>query len=189
MNMARWVRGETISSLELPDFARDVITDEVDLRYSIAQIEELARRCEPGDVVKLAPAGSQELVTLMNAKRRDAQIEQLYWGVSPVALWGVVDRVRTTLTAMTAEIRAEIPDGAVVISPAVADNALSVAVTGKRNKVTVTAPQGASQIASTPEEPRKWWRTAGAVIAGVVGLLVAVAGGLFALMQAQGWQF
>jgi AbiTii len=188
MNRARWVRGETISSLELPDFARDVITDQVNLRYGIAQIEELARRCKPGDVVKLAPPGAQELVTLMNAKRQDAQIERLYWGVSPVVLWGVVDRVRTTLTAMTAEIRAEMFDSGGVISPAVADNALSVAVTGKRNKVTVTAPQG-DQIASTADEPRKWWRTAGAVIAGVVGLLVAMAGGLFALMQAQGWRF
>jgi hypothetical protein len=189
MNMARWVRGETISSLELPDFARDVITDEVNLRYPIAQVEELARRCEPGDVVKLAPPGAMDLVTLMNAKRRDAQIERLYWGVSPVVLWGLVDRVRTTLTAMTAEIRAELPESGGVISPAMADNALSVAVTGKRNKVTVTAPQGANQISSAPEEPRRWWRTAGAVIAGVVGLLVAMAGGLFALMQAQGWQF
>jgi hypothetical protein len=41
------VRGETISSLELPDFARDVVTDEVSLRGGIGEIEELARRCEP----------------------------------------------------------------------------------------------------------------------------------------------
>ena len=190
MNRRHLVRGETISSLELPDFARDVVTDEVSLRGGIGEIEELARRCEPGEVVKLRPPGSQELVTLMNAKRPGiAQIDRLYWGVSPVVLWGVADRVRTTLTAMTAEIRAEMPDSGGVISPAVADNAFSVAVTGKRNKVNVTAPQGANQMTSTPEEPRKWWRTAGAVIAAVVGLLVAMAGGLFALMQAQGWQF
>jgi AbiTii len=69
MNMAHWVRGETMSSLDLPDFARDVITDEVNVRFPIPQVEELARRCEPGDVVKLAPPGSQDLVALMNAKR------------------------------------------------------------------------------------------------------------------------
>jgi hypothetical protein len=61
-NMRGWVRGETISPLELPDFARDVITDEIKLGYGIAQIEELARRCEPGETVKLAPPGSQDLV-------------------------------------------------------------------------------------------------------------------------------
>jgi hypothetical protein len=42
MNRRHLVRGETISSLELPDFARDVVTDEVSLRGGIGEIEELA---------------------------------------------------------------------------------------------------------------------------------------------------
>jgi hypothetical protein len=166
-----------------------VITDEVNVRFPIAQVEELARRCEPGDVVKLAPPGSQDLVALMNAKRRNAQIDRLYWGVSPVALEGVVGQVRTTLTAMAAEIRATMQDNSEAVPAPVAGNALHFAVTGERNKITFTAPQGANEVAPTEEEPRPWWRTAGAVIAGVIGLLVAMAGELFALMQAQGWQF
>jgi hypothetical protein len=80
-NMRGWVRGETISPLELPDFARDVITDEIKLGYGIAQIEELARRCKPGETVKLAPPGSQDLVALMNAKRQgNGQIDRLWGG-------------------------------------------------------------------------------------------------------------
>jgi hypothetical protein len=189
MNRRHLVRGETISSLELPDFARDVMTDEVKLPHGIAQVEELARRCEPGDVVKLAPPGSQDLVTLMNAKRPGiAQIERLYWGVSPVVLWGVVDQVRTTLTAMTAEIRAELPDNGGVISPAVADNALSVAVTGKRNKVTVTAPQGesAATVDNPPEEGIPLWVK---VVGGIVTGLIAVIGVVLGYMEVQGLHF
>jgi hypothetical protein len=187
MNMARWVRGETISSLELPDFARDVITDEVTLRYGIAQIEELARRCEPGDVVKLAPPGSQELVTLMNAKRPGAQLERLYWGVSPVVLWGVADQVRTRLTAMIAEIRATMPQGMEIPSPEVANHAYQVAVEGsKRTTINFTAATGGSAVtASAEKESRHWVRIAAAVVVG----LLTIAGVVFALMQAQGWQF
>lgn len=81
------------------------------------------------------------------------------------------------------------PDDAEGVPAAVATNSLHFAVTGERNTVTVTAPQESNEIAATPDESRPWWRTAGAVIAGVVGLLVAMVGGLFALMQAQGWQF
>jgi anti-sigma-K factor RskA len=76
-----------------------------------------------------------------------------------------------------------------LFTPAVATNSLQLAVTGKGNKINVAAAQGSNEIAATPDESRPWWRTAGAVIAAVVGLLVAMAGGLFALMQAQGWQF
>jgi hypothetical protein len=166
------------------------MTNEVDLRFGISEIEQLARRCEPGKVVQLAPPAAADLVALINTRdRANRHLERLYWGVSPVALDGVVDQVRTTLTAMTAEIRATMPDNSEVVTAPVAGNALRFAVTGERNKITLTAPQGANEVATTAEERRRWWRTAGAVIAGVIGLLVAMAGGLFALMQAQGWQF
>jgi hypothetical protein len=175
-NMRGWVRGETISPLELPEIARGKVGYQIDLRNGIAEIEQLARQSEQGEVVKLGPPGSQELVAMMNAKRHgNGLVDLLYWDVSTVVLGGVIDQVRTTLTAMTAEIRATTPDKG-EIPPAVATNSLHFAVTGERSNITFAAPQ-------------PWWRTAGAVIAGIVGLLVAMAGGLFALMQAQGWRF
>lgn len=44
-----------ISPMDLPDFARDVITNDVNLHQSVDQIEAMVRHCEPGDVVKLSP--------------------------------------------------------------------------------------------------------------------------------------
>jgi hypothetical protein len=68
----------------------------------------------------------------MNAKRQgNGQIDRLYWGVSPTALAGVVDQVRTTLTAMAAEMRATMPQGTEVPCPDVANNAYHVAVEGQ----------------------------------------------------------
>jgi hypothetical protein len=186
-NMAYILRGQTISPLELPELAHDAITNDVALRFGIAEIEQLARRCEPGGVVKLSPPGSQELVALMNAEEHvNGHVHCLYWSVSPVVLEGVVEQVRTTLTAMTAEIRAEMPDGGGVISPAVADNALTVAVTGKRNKVSFANAQGANEMTPpTEEKPSHWVRIAAAVVVGVL----TIAGVFFAIMQAQGWRF
>ena len=38
-------------------------------------------------------------------------IERMYWGVSPAALEGVVDQVRTALINLVAEITAHMPEG------------------------------------------------------------------------------
>jgi choline-glycine betaine transporter len=39
------------------------------------------------------------------------------------------------------------------------------------------------------EHPRRWVRIVGTVIVAILGILLAFAGALFALMQAQGWRF
>jgi hypothetical protein len=181
------LRGETISPWELPDFARDKMTDEVHLRFGIAEIEQMARRTEPSKLVELPPPGAADLVALINARdHRNRHLERLYWGVSPVALAGVVDQVRTTLTAMTAEIRAIMPEGMEVPSPEVANNAHHVVVEGgKRHTINVTAPPGGSTVATAAAESRQWVRIAAGVLLG----LLTIAGVVFALMQAQGWRF
>jgi hypothetical protein len=155
----------------------------------------MARRCEPGGAVKLSPPLSQEVVVLMNRQEHlNAHVHRLYWGVSPVTLDGVVEQVRTTLTVMVAEIRDTMPDHAEIPSAEVATNAITFAVTGKRNKVNFTADQGEAKVpAAAPEEeeehPRRWLRITGTVIAAILGILLAFAGAVFALMQAQGWRF
>ncbi len=79
-------------------FARDVITNDVNLHQNCDKIEAMVRHCEPGDVVKLSPPDSQGLVTLMNAGGKwRGHIERMYWGVSPAVLEGVVNQVRTAL--------------------------------------------------------------------------------------------
>jgi hypothetical protein len=125
-----------------------------------------------------------------NAEGRwSGRIERIYWAVSRVTLAGVVGQVRTALTVLVAEINANTPGGAVTPSSEVATHAISVAVTGKRNTINLTAAQGQDTSPTneiTPEEmPRKWFRIAAAVVLG----LVTIAGMVFALMQAQGWRF
>ena len=189
INMRFHVTGQTISPLELPEFARDVINNDLNLRMGIGQIEQLARQCPPDDVVQVQPPGAQDLAVLMNhQKNLNGHLERLYWGVAPVALNGVVEQVRTTLTVMIAEINANLPDGIDTPPAEVATNAINFAVHGgKRNKISFAAPQEGSTVttASPEEEPRRWLRTAGAVLLG----LVAIAALIFGLMQVQDWQF
>jgi AbiTii len=193
VNAAYIMRAQTISPLELPKEAHGKITNDVHLRMGIAEIEQYARQCPPGDVVKFTPPGGQELIVIMNAEMDlNGQVQRLYWGVSPVSLDGVVEQVRTTLTVMIAEIRANVSDDTEVPPAEVATNAINFAVSGKRNKVNFAAPQGGSKMPTQPapeESPRRWVRIVGVVIASILGILLAFAGALFALMQAQGWRF
>ena len=78
----------------------------------------------------------------MNSHQQgEKRVGRLYWRVDPVSLHGVVDRMRTTLTALTAEIRATMPDNSEVVPAPGAENALHVATSGNRNKITITAPR------------------------------------------------
>jgi AbiTii len=187
MNMRWQVKGQTISPMELPEFARDEISNEVELRMGITEIEQFARQHATDGVVRIQPLGAQELAVIMNAQGHlNGHLERIYWGVSPVALDGVVDQVRTTLTTLVAEINANMPDNAVTPSAEIATNAIDVAVNGNRNRISLAAPQDNSTVTTAAsDEPRHWWRTAGAVILG----LVAIAALIIALMQVQGWTF
>ncbi len=192
MNM-RWLStGQTVSPSELPDFAQDKINNDLNLYMGIAEIEKLAREATGSDeAVKLQPPFAAELVHYMNMKQMaTGRILQLYWAVAPVALEGVVDQVRTTLTVMMAEINANVPGGTETPPAEVATNAIHFAVTGKRNKINFTAPQAGSTVETTPPadeegKPRRWIRVAAAVIVG----LVTIAAAVLALMQVQGWAF
>jgi hypothetical protein len=70
---------------------------------------------------------------------------------------GIVDQVRTTLTTLIAEVNATMPTGEAI--PKVATNAFNLAVTGKRNKVSVSTQQSVTTVTTAaPEEPRRWLR-------------------------------
>lgn len=187
MNM-RWIKkGHQISPSELPEFARESI-NEVKLHMGIAEIEKLAIQDDEDDVVKLQPALAAELVYYLNAHHvQNGRIERLYWAVSPVALEGVVEHVRTAVAVMVAEINATMPDDAQTPPAEAATNAIHFVVTGKRNKISFAAAHGGSTVETLPpgaeQKPRHWLRIAAAVLLG----LVAIAGVIFALMQVQGW--
>ena len=119
--MTGFIKNQSLSSWQLPEFAQDKITNDVDLREGIAEIEGLVHSCRPDEVVKLGPPLSQELVVIMNGTQQwSGHIERIYWAVSPVTLNGVVDQVRNALTVLVSEIQANVPDPNVTPSAEVA---------------------------------------------------------------------
>jgi hypothetical protein len=180
------VRGQQISSYDLPEFAREAITEELSLRMGIAEVEQLAARAKPGEPVRLQPPEASTVALYWNAHpTSNGIIERIYWSVSPTALQGIVGQVRTTLTVMVAEINATQRDGEVTSETAT--NAILLAVSGKRNTINLANAQGESTatVNGGGDSNLNWWT----ITFSVLGVLVAVAAGVFALMQAQGWRF
>jgi hypothetical protein len=100
--------------------------------------------------------------------------------MSPVALEGVIDQIRTRLVELVAEMRAEMPDEADVPSAAVADNAVNLVVYGKKAKFTVNTAQatgnGTASATTTPVEHRSAWVKIGGFIVGLAGVVAAATG-------------
>lgn len=171
---------QTISSAVLPEFARETVNETLHLIQPIGEIEAMWQKGRASDeAINLAPAGGADLVRYMNSRSGPyEQLLDLYWSVSPVTLAGVVDRVRTTLTELLAEMRRTTPPEAAP-SPEAAAQAVNVAVYGRARVnlsaqqvatgSTVMAPPAAS--AAAPESG--FWTTGrrvGAAVTGVVGL-------------------
>jgi hypothetical protein len=119
-------------------------------------------------------------------------INSIYWEVSPAAVRGVLDQIRTALTQLVAELRANMATPEEIPSAEAANQAMQVIVTGKRSQVRVTTAQtdspGAVAIADASEEnvqnpPESgfWtrWRKIGAFIVG----LATIAGAAVAIIQ------
>lgn len=171
---------QQISPLTLPDFAREQITEKLELRDGVGALEALAKK----DEIRLSPPLAADLVVYMNANddRPGQHITALYWMVSPAAVHGVIDQIRTALTQLVAELRANMPSGEQVPSTEAADQAVNVIVTGKRSQVTVTAAQSNGEGDATattttaPDESGFWtrWRKIGAFIVGSATVVAAV---------------
>lgn len=137
-----------------------------------------------GGAVKLGLPKGQDVVRLMNheMQRRGQgdQVIRIYWAVSPVALEGVMDQIRTRLVELVAEMRAEMPEEADVPTADVATNAVNV-ILGKRARATINTAQSAgdgSTASVTPptQSKRSAWVTIGAFIVGLAGVVAAAVG-------------
>ncbi len=167
------ITGQQISPSALPDFTHGLISNEVPMAQGIGEIESLIESESDDDssMVRLMPPGADDLVRYMNSERDEfSQITRLYWSVSKVALEGIVDRVRTQLTELVAEMRAGTPAGADMPTAAIADQALNVVVKGLGQRVTVVHGDGsmidASQHAEDPGpflKTRRFWGFAAGV--------------------------
>jgi len=189
MTMRAQIRHQTLAPSALPDFAQEHITNDISLRMSIPEIEHLAKQTIRGEVVKLAPPGADDLVSIMNdAGSWDGYIERLYWAVSPVVFVGVLEGVRTTLVSLMAQMEALTPPASVLPSPEGTSASVALAVYGDRSKIkniTIYNSGADMSIAAGGRERVPWWRHWWTLLGGVVALISA---GL-ALMQVQGWHF
>jgi hypothetical protein len=68
------VRGQQISTMDLPDFAQDVITEELPLAQGVGDLQALVRnaRAAGKTAVKMSPPGTAELLTLWNHERQNS---------------------------------------------------------------------------------------------------------------------
>lgn len=166
----------------LPDFAQERISERLDLREGVGALEALVRQ----EDIKIAPPMASDLVRYMNAENENPyqHIVSLYWAVAPSAIEGVIDRIRTALTQLVAEMRANMANSTDAIpSTEAANQAVQVVVTGKRSQVNVTAAQAAGAETSAnahtdaqePSEPGFWThgRRVGAFIVGAATVIAA----------------
>ena len=187
MTATAHIQGQAVPPSALPEPARGLIKERVELRDGIGQIEDLAGRSE----IKLGLPGGGDLARLMNAESGASfqHIDRVYWAVSPVAVRGVVDQVRNALVKLVAEIRASTPADQELPSGEVATQAMNFVITGKRAKVTVSAAQAtgsatrATITGPSHQQPESgFWTTWRRIGAAAVGL-ATIAGAAFGAIQ------
>jgi hypothetical protein len=178
------IRHQTISSFDLPDFARDDLSESVPLRMSVREIQSLVGQHASSWTAKLQPPGASLVVRFMNdSDRINGRVTALYWAVSTIALEGVLDQVRTRLAELIAELRSTTAAGQNVPTAEQADNAVNLIINGHRNRVTVTQRAQGPTITSTSEgSVQRFWTRARLVGAAVVGFATLV-GTVVAVIQ------
>lgn len=182
------IRHQTIGSMELPDFARDDITEIVPLSIGVREIQSMVDQHQKDRVVKLQPPGSADLVTYINGTSKlNGHITALYWSVSTIALEGVLDQVRTRLAELIAELRSGTPRGQALPSPTQAANAVNLVINGRGNRVSIAqAAHGSTVSAASEEATPRFWTRARLIGAGIVGL-ATIAGTVVAVAQSPFW--
>jgi hypothetical protein len=181
--MTGQVQHQQIPASSIPEFARQVVNETLELRHGAGELEAFLQ----GDEIKLQPLAASDLVRIMNAEGPPGQhIISLYWSVAPGAIRGVLDQIRTALTKLVAELRAAMPRDQDVPTSAQANQAVTILVTGKRPNVRVNTAQAtgdgatATLTAAAPPASQEsfWtvWRKIGAFIVGaatVAGVVIA----------------
>ncbi|MBA2312951.1 MAG: hypothetical protein H0V97_09165 [Actinobacteria bacterium] len=186
------VERQQISTHDLPDVAQNAdISETLPLMSGIGELEELARRArEKDEGVMLGLPGGATLAKLMTHEMGDPYraVQRVYWNASPTAVFGVVDRVRTKLVELVAQIRSDTGSAADPPGDAV-QNAVNVVIHEKKSRVTVNTAQssgsGQATVSPPPEISPPWWRTTKAIWAFVVGA-AGIAAAVFAYLQLTG---
>jgi hypothetical protein len=107
--------------------------------------------------------------------------KRIYWSVNMAPIARILDVVRTTLVELVAEMRAGTPVGQDTPPREVAEQAVGVAIHGKRNRVVINqvGPSGTAAAAvgkvsvgevkpETPQRKMMWWLVGAATIVAAV---------------------
>ena len=188
------ITGQQISAWDLPAVAHESISEELKLAHGVGDLQGLVRNAERSGktAVMMVPNGSADLVKLMNHEMQGSgqTIMSLYWNVNTARIEGTLEQIRTTLIRLVSEMRATMSDDASMPSAEQAAQALNVVLHGgKRNQVTVNAPQAASggtaSIQPAGEYKESGW-TKNQTIWTVISVIVALVGLYIAYRQWRG---
>jgi hypothetical protein len=162
------VKGQTITVLDLPDFARRHISEEAPVPFGVGKIEAMIARADPDEPIKLGHFKAADLASHMTYERQDRGIvvDNVYWAVHITALQDILDQVRTRLAEFVAELRSTMPTGEHEPTPAQVQRAVQNIniTTGDNSPVNLAAPlayaeQDATASASSGDRQRQhWWR-------------------------------
>ncbi len=170
-DMVKIVTGQEISRMQLPEFARDLIQERLVIDSGIGKIEDLLSSTEGREVAYSIPGGA-DLAAYMTAETDFSTVHRIYKTTHVSELLGIVDAVRVRLVELVAELRAAEVHGE--ITPDAADQAVSVAVMGGKNRVVVNQLSDRAKVETTSEGLgwKVWTLIAG--LASIVGLILAV---------------
>lgn len=117
-------------------------------------------------------------------------IQRIYWSVLPAVISGVLDNIRTSLAELISELLGTMPRGQEMPTPDQANQAVQVAVNGKRSRVTVMTAQASGNAISTvspesqaPAADEPGFGTMSRKIGATIVGLATVAGAVIAWLQ------
>jgi len=180
-DIVKSVTGQQISSNQLPDVVREYVTETLDVRQGVGELDDLIRttRADGGLVVNLSPPGSADIVRIMNVEmgKNYSEISRLYWQVHVSVLVGVLDSIRVKLVELVAEIRAG-QDESESLDGERANDAVNFVISGDGNRVNYQPVQttGGSTVSTNTSlddhaDSKGWGWKAWSLLIGVATLL------------------
>lgn len=152
------VQRQPLPYAALPDFVRESMAEELPVRQGVAELEAWSRQSEG---IKLGLPGWEIIAELMTSESGDPhqRILAIYWSMEPVVAVGILDDIRTQVTARLTEL-----------VPATSSPGPDDSMAEEKDVAVVVADN--SQVA-----PTRWqrWRVVGAVIVGVATVIGSVA--------------
>lgn len=143
VTMTAQITQQQIPYSQLPEKVREHLKEQVELRYGVAELQDMADGSSSGAVRLMLP-GMGEIARYLTYQAQQEghlgqHISSVYWVLSSTSILGVLDKVRTVLVALVAELRAVgVGDNDVPTAEAAAAAVSVVLHGGKRNTVNIT---------------------------------------------------